>query len=244
MAVASTIPAGWKGLPSFVLAEAGVSRGHDGEVLIPYRDALGRLYVTRVVVKDGHRWWRPAGRAVIPFGLDRLADTSDRRFRCLLITEGESDALAAWAAFGHEGLDVLGVPGATTWRQEWTELAEGYAAVYVAGDGDGVGRRFAWTVKRDLPGAVVLEIPEGLDVRDVIQREGEEAFGVLLEQADAWERFERAFFESQTFEELERRLRGQTANALIAPKSRVAGGSTRLPPERVITGLQPAQRAA
>jgi len=112
-----------------------------GLVVVPYRTSAGELYADRVIAGSGRRWWSPGdGRPVIPFGLDRLERLAFRRYRALAICEGESDALALSAAFKGDGVDVLGVPGAGTWKPEWAVHAVGYSAVYVAGDGDAAGR--------------------------------------------------------------------------------------------------------
>lgn len=171
----TAITIGWKGIPTYVLEEAGVTVDYDGLVHIPYRIPDGRLYAERVVAPNGRQWWRPGdGRPLIPYGLDRLASHRMRRYRCLAIVEGESDALALRAALGAEGLDVLGVPGARTWRTEWAEHAAGYDT-YVFGDGDIAGRHLNAAVVRDIPSAGVVDLPLGLDVRDVLQQGGASA---------------------------------------------------------------------
>jgi hypothetical protein len=177
-------PYGWKGLPRFVLHEYGVIADHAGLVRIPYRLADGGLYAERVIAPNGRQWWRPGdGRPVIPFGLDRLEHPRFRKYRGLGICEGESDAFAISAAFGAKGLDVLGVPGAGTWKPEWARHADGYAAVYVLGDGDHAGRCFNQRVAQDLPDATVVWLPEGEDVRSIVQRDPAELVR-LLDEAD------------------------------------------------------------
>jgi 5S rRNA maturation endonuclease (ribonuclease M5) len=139
-------------------------------------------------LRAGGAWWEPGdGRPLIPFGLDQLEDPAFRQYRALAITEGESDALALSATFGAEGLDVLGAPGATTWRPAWAQYARAYEAVYVLGDGDDAGRRFNQRVAHDVPAATVVWLPEGEDVRAIVQRDPGE-LAELLTEADWYRR--------------------------------------------------------
>ena len=119
-----------------------------------------------------------------PFGLDRLEHPDFRGYRSLAIVEGESDALALWAAHGHEGRDVIGGPGASTWRSAWTEHANGDVATYAFGDGDGAGRALNAAARRDLPDAIAVELPDGEDVRSIVQRDGADALLDLIGEAE------------------------------------------------------------
>lgn len=187
-----TVAVGWKGLPTFVLFEADVTRDSDGLVRVPYRLPDGHLHNVRMFAPSGRCWWEPRGLSLIPFGLDRQWREGMRRYRCLAITEGESDALALDAALGAEGLDVLGVPGASTWKPEWAAHTRGYDAVYVIGDGDRAGRAFNWRVRHDLPGAMVVDLPDGDDVRGLLQRDGADPLVDAIEAAEAIARLQEA----------------------------------------------------
>jgi 5S rRNA maturation endonuclease (ribonuclease M5) len=178
--MAERIALGWKNLPTFVLREAGVTVDGRGRVFVPYRDESGEPVNRRVFAGD-RAWWERRGRSLIPFGLDRLEDLAFRKYRCLAICEGESDSLALSAALGAEGLDVLGVPGASTWRAEWAAHADGYAAVFVFGDGDPAGVRFNLAVKHDLPDALAVWLPKGEDVRSIVQHNAAELVDLIAE---------------------------------------------------------------
>ena len=165
-------PAGWKGLPTWVLDEFGIRVDRLGRVTIPYRLADGRLHNVRLVPGD-RRWWKFRGLPLVPFGLNLQTPARLRSYRCLAIVEGESDALALYGStLGADGLDVLGVPGAGTWKSAWRGHADGYDAVYVIGDGDDAGRAFSWRARRDLVSAMVVNLPDGDDVRSILQRDG------------------------------------------------------------------------
>ena len=175
----------WKGLPHHALHAADVTVDERGTVWIPYRLLDGRLYARRAVARTGGRWWDPGdGRSVIPYALERLTPRCARRWAVLVIVEGESDALALEAAHKAEGVDALGVPGSSCWRSSWATLANGYAAVYVAGDGDSAGRWLVESVLRDVPGVRPLRIPASEDVRSILQGPTPQLLAELFEDAD------------------------------------------------------------
>lgn len=178
------IAIGWKELPTFILAEAHVTRDHDGLVRIPYRNPVGELVNRRVFAPSGKCWWERSGVPMVPFGLERLEEPAFRRYRVLALAEGESDSLALDAAFGAEGMDVLGVPGALSWKSDWLQYVEGYETVYVFGDGDQAGREFSIRVRRHLPRAGVVSLPDGEDVRSLLQGSGPDAVVATMEEAD------------------------------------------------------------
>ena len=199
---------GWKALPTHILAEAGVTCDPDGLVRIPYRLHDGSLYAERVAASSGRRWWRPGdGRPLIPFGIDRLETAAFRKYRDLAIVEGESDTLALRAALGHEGVDVLGVPGARTWKSAWATYTGGYHDVYVLGDGDEPGRDLNATARRDVPNAIVVDLPAGRDVRDVVQADhGLDELLTLLRQAKCGAELSRAFLNADSIADFDARV--------------------------------------
>ena len=178
----------WKGLPRFVLDEYGVEENWEGLFRFPYRLADGGLYAMHVVAPSGRRWWEPGdGRPAIPFGLQLLEhEPAFRKYRCLAICEGESDALAMAAAPGGEGLDVIALPGASTWRPEWAVHTVGYETVYVLGDGDGPGRKLNAAIRRDVLNACIVNLADGDDARKVAQRDVAELVALLT--TAEWER--------------------------------------------------------
>jgi hypothetical protein len=182
----------YSSLLSWLVEEAGICFEPDGLVVIPYRLPDCRLYAERVIAPNGRRWWRPGdGRQLIPFGLEKLSRERMRPYACLAIAEGESDALALRAAYNGTALEVIGIPGARCWRSEWATLARGYAAVYVFGDGDQAGRALNADVVRDVPGALIVDVPAGGDVRDLLEARGRGAVDELLCRADAIAEFMR-----------------------------------------------------
>jgi hypothetical protein len=179
--MSSRVAVGWKALPTIVLAEAGVTRWPDRLVHVPYRTLAGEVHNVRVFAPSGRCWWQRSGLPLLPFGLEGLTDPPHDRG--LLIAEGESDALALGQHFQF-AYDVLAVPGARTWRPEWACYCEPYAIGYVFGDGDDTGHAFSAVVEGDVPQIRAVAVPDGEDVRSLIQREGPGAIDWLLDEAD------------------------------------------------------------
>jgi hypothetical protein len=111
-------------------------------VIIPHRNADGRLTTVKVRYRDGG--WRAFGEFVDLYGA--WWDGSERRG--VLICEGESDCV--WAAKQATGLQCLALPsGADSYDERWVqELCWGYPEIFLAFDGDGPGKRATWRWQR------------------------------------------------------------------------------------------------
>jgi hypothetical protein len=230
----------WKGLSSRALAEAGVERDRRGFARIPYFTEAGGLYAQRVVKPNGDRYWEPGdGREVILFGLDHLAASfDDRSWRDLIIAEGESDTLALRDAMRGLPVDVVGVPGSSTWKAKWRSELAGYGRVYVVGDGDAAGETFglsvrygpAWLRSRrdrspdtgnvvNLPEgfdvARIVRLPEGTDARGLLQAHGPDALDSYFASADADYRLAFGFKWAEAYEELRAYLAGEPGGAIV-----------------------------
>jgi 5S rRNA maturation endonuclease (ribonuclease M5) len=181
----SRVPWGYKGLPDVVLIDAGV-RIDGRTITIPYRSPGGAVHNRRVIDEAG-QWWQTRGLSLILFGLELVPEVETRKHRQLWICEGESCTLALRGEIAEwRGLpvDTIGVPGATTWRSEWAHYLHEYAAVYLFPDGDEAGNRLAQNVTRDVPHVIRVHLPAGLDVRDVIQRDGGDRLEELIVEAE------------------------------------------------------------
>ena len=181
------VPLDWKGLGSVVLWEAGVYRDERGLVRVPYRLPGGALHNEKVHGRAGRSWWATKGLPLIPFGLERLAQPDEREGHGILIAEGESDALAIRGAVTEwrgGRLDVLGLPGAGTWRSGWRRYVIGYSRIYIVPDGDAAGQRMLERTQANVPGGRWVRLPAGQDSRSVIQSLGADAFCEALTDAD------------------------------------------------------------
>jgi len=94
------------------------------------------------------------------------------------ICEGELDATVASIS----GMASVGVPGASSFKRHWYRLFDDFETVYVFGDGDTAGRKFASELSGNLRGARALPMPAGHDVSSYVQEFGAEAFQKLLSE--------------------------------------------------------------
>ena len=127
------------------------------------------------------------GLPLVPFGLEIVPEIDRREHRQIWICEGETCALALRGEIAEwRGLpvDAIGVPGAATWRPEWAHYLSRYAAVYVFPDGDAAGISLAQNVSRDVAHVIRVHLPDGLDVRAVIQRDGGDRLEELIVDAE------------------------------------------------------------
>jgi hypothetical protein len=214
------VPNVWKGIEAVpVLIDAGINEEH-GLVRIPYRLRDGtehnaKLFPLKPRTRGPRSWWERTGRELVAFGLETLPDPEEAS-DALLIAEGESDALALRYAFAGVTGDnpvrdyhVLGLPGAGTWREEWSLLCEPFPFVYVLGDGDARGQALNDTIKRDVPWARAVKLPLGEDARSMLQHFGWRALDPYLEEADADARLAAAFRLAADLPTFEALLRGQ-----------------------------------
>jgi hypothetical protein len=208
----SQIALGWKGIDAIVLAEAGVKRRPDGTVEVPYRLADGSTSRVKLFPPGGGSYWAP-GEGLIPFGLERLAQPGRRDQRRLWIAEGESDALCLrehYAQWRGKPVDVIGLPGAATWRGEWAAHARGYASVACFADGDEAGERMADMITASITGTIRVRLPASRDVRDLLQSEGADAVDVLIVSGEADKVLWAGMCLCRTLPELERFLSEMT----------------------------------
>jgi hypothetical protein len=156
---------------------------------VPYRDCSGGTWNWKLFAPNGRSWWQEPGLGVLmPFGVEMVADLDHRCNRQLWIAEGESDALALrehYAAWRDLPVDVIGLPGAGTWRSEWSCHADGYAAVYAFPDGDAAGCRMGHAIAESVPWVIRVVMPPGSDVRSTLQGEGPEALDRCIINAEA-----------------------------------------------------------
>ena len=159
-----------KRLPRQFLESLGIKeKNRDGKPIlqIPYFDDSGNEAAVR------YRWsmhgdqrftWKTKSK-LIPYGICRLiplqccADTGGVK-REIILVEGEFDCHTLW----FHNIDALGIPGATTWKREWSKFLDGYD-LYIWQEPDGGGRKFVEIFGKDFPEAKILVPPK--DRKDV-----------------------------------------------------------------------------
>jgi hypothetical protein len=128
-------------------------------VVIPYRDEAGREVATRYrIALSGDRFRWANGAKPILYGLWRLKDADS-----VLLVEGETDC---WAA-SELGITALGIPGKSTWKDEWAAFLRGRrVALWVEPDAE----QLAKSVALSLPRARLIVPADGMmGVKDLCE---------------------------------------------------------------------------
>jgi hypothetical protein len=105
------------------------------------------------------RWRR--GDTPILYGLWRLPEWDDAD--TIYLCEGESDTWTLW----HANLPALGIPSASTWREEWWREVGGVPRIVLIPDADQAGAGLAQKLAETCPDALrervqVLQLPNGI----------------------------------------------------------------------------------
>ena len=168
-----------KRLPLDLLQELGVTevtrRGRRA-LRMPYTDERGAESAVRfrLALRGDQRFRWKRGSRVLPYGLSRLHEAREAGY--VLLVEGESDAQTLWL----HGLPALGIPGASTWRNEWGRFLEGLL-VYLWREPDPGGDTLLDAVGHSLPETLVLTPPPG--IKDISQHHvaGGDVLGLMQE---------------------------------------------------------------
>ena len=122
-----------KALPAEFLGRLGlgdITYSGSPAVRIPYFDHDGdetavriRLALQKHPDRDDRFRWRRGSKPTL-YGLWRLPQIRDAGY--VVLVEGESDCHTLW----HHGIEALGIPGASSWKDEWTPHLEGVPKVY------------------------------------------------------------------------------------------------------------------
>jgi hypothetical protein len=128
-----------KALPAEFLGRLGLSEiTYSGSpaVRIPYFDQDGEETAVRIRLalqkhpdRDDRFRWRRGSKPTL-YGLWRLPRIRNARY--VVLVEGESDCHTLW----HHGIESLGIPGASSWKEEWTPHLESVPKVYVVVEPD------------------------------------------------------------------------------------------------------------
>lgn len=177
-----------KDLPVEFLQKQGLrDQKYQGEpaVRIPYRGVDGQESAVRFRIalekseEDDNRFrWRTGSKAGL-YGLWRMA--SIRKAGWVVLVEGESDAQTLW----YHGISALGIPGAKTWKLEWSEHLENIERIYVVIEPDQGGA----TLREKLAGCVAIK--DRLHLMDL--GEHKDASGLYLSDREG---FKASFLEA------------------------------------------------
>lgn len=102
------------------------------------------------------------------YNVQALHDATDR----IGVAEGELDAAVATTC----GLPTVGCPGASNWKPFYYRLFDDFQYVYILGDGDSAGRKWASGLASNIPGAVSRVQPADYDVSSYVAEHGAQAW--------------------------------------------------------------------
>ena len=161
-----------KGLPEVFLSDLGlkdVTYKGGNAVRIPYVDEKGRETAVRfrLSVDGDHRFLWKRGSKLSLYGLWLV--NRAREAGQVVLVEGESDCHTLW----YHDIPALGIPGAATWKEEWSGVLDDIPNIYLVVEpddgGDAVERWLADSNIRDRVSIVRLgqdKDPSGLYLSD------------------------------------------------------------------------------
>lgn len=99
------------------------------------------------------------------YGVDAFTVDSDM----IAVCEGEMDSIVLQDIVG---IPAVGIPGANAWKGFYFRAFEDYRRVLVYADGDPAGKEFAKKVATSIEAAVIIQMPDGMDVNSLYLSEG------------------------------------------------------------------------
>jgi len=144
--------------------------GHEefrNRLAIPYDTPSGVVDIRfRSVVDDGTPKYlsRPGSQQLIynvkAFEIDSTM---------IAVCEGELDTMCASTV-----IPAVGLPGAKGWKRFYWRAFQDYSKVFVLCDGDAAGKELGKEIAAAVDTAVVITMPDSMDVNDVYLSEGSE----------------------------------------------------------------------
>lgn len=155
--------------------------GYVGMLAIPYIKVTGvTAFKFRKLHSDGEsKYLAPVGEKLGVYNVTTLLHYQDY----VAICEGELDTVAV----AQTGIPAVGIPGVGHWKKHFVPLFDGIPRVYVIADNDhkndggaNPGQDFARKVCEELPQALNIMLPAGMDANSFLLEKGDgELFGLL-----------------------------------------------------------------
>ena len=153
--------------------------GHEqmvGRLSIPYMTDNGVVDLRfRALGPEEPKYMGLAGNQTHLFNVRAILRANDT----IAICEGEIDAIT----LHHKvGIPAIGVPGANNWKPHYLRLLQDFETVIIFADGDQPGQEFAKKIAREVPGVIIINMPEGEDVNSIYLQHGADWFKGRIEQ--------------------------------------------------------------
>jgi len=120
---------------------------------IPYLNSSGEAVAIRfrIALKGSERFrWKNGSRGSTLYGANVLKDFTDD---LIVLCEGESDCHTLW----YHDIPAVGLPGASTWKEEWAEDLKKFKAIYVIIEPDSGGENVKkWLAQSSIRSRVKL----------------------------------------------------------------------------------------
>ena len=160
--------------------QAPAHGGYVGMLSIPYITVTGvTAFKFRKLHSDGSsKYLAPAGERLGIYNVTSLLHYHDY----VAICEGELDTVAVAQA----GIPAVGIPGVGGWKQHYSRLFDGIPRIFVIADNDtskpdsNPGQEFARKVCEELPSALNIVLPAGMDANSYLLEKGETELFALL----------------------------------------------------------------
>lgn len=135
-----------------------VRRNGEARIRHPFT-ANGKLYGAqdRSLGATQPKWLTTQGTKLIPYNLDGLDNAADHG-RLVNVVEGPADAITLLDVFGLR-YPVIGIPGASNWKSQWTRAVDGLRVVLIA-DNDEAGEQMRARVEEELGSVGQLRVPD------------------------------------------------------------------------------------
>jgi DNA primase len=142
--------------------------GHEdyrNRLAIPYDTPSGVVDIRfRSVVDDGQpKYLSRAGAQQLIYNVKAFEIDSS----VIAVCEGELDTMCASTV-----IPAVGLPGAKGWKRFYWRAFQDYSRVYVLCDGDAAGKELGRAIATAVDTAVVIAMPDSMDVNDVYLSEG------------------------------------------------------------------------
>lgn len=164
----------------YVQEPATGHEGYRGMLSIPFRTVHGvNGFKFRRLNNDGTRYLNPTGSKTDIYNVTALLKYAPT----VVVCEGEIDTITV---HGVVGVPAVGVPGVQNWRRHFPRLFDGIQRVWVLADNDekadgsNPGQEFAKRVCEELPQAVNVMLPPGMDANQMLVTHGPQALRDLL----------------------------------------------------------------
>ena len=146
--------------------------GHEqyrGRLAIPYITPSGVIDIRfRALDSDeGAKYLTRPGASSHMYNVPAFQEDVD----VIAICEGEFDTMIASQC----GVTAVGIAGANNWKDWYHRAFRDYRRVLVLTDGDSAGRELGKRIAQQIDVAVVVPMPDGMDVNEFVQAHGGQA---------------------------------------------------------------------